>query len=894
MNRFLPITFLLLLAPGLHGQTSPGSLLWKYLTEGFMSDPYKRLDAGRLDSIQQAMNIIRHTDSLSDALAVGYYLLANDFILKRDVQAADTCLEKGIEAAIAPGVKGALYQMDEQLASMLLLDATRSNASGEQAVRYYEKAGERVQALTTYFNMVFTSLQFNLCSRGMQQLRRARSYYTSVEAQLSPGEVKYYEKNLVPYQQFLKARCWVCLGDSLAIWENKTQAQKQYAKGREILETIDKKRLTPWERGIIYLNLATTKHGTEAPVQEVLAALDSAKIAFTIGKYDSLLSHLNGYRAYISVLNGVYADTTQFLNAQGQLLDKKITTLFTMVERSKLMESRALDRLYFLFLQKTKITEFLSEKTGKSAYLRQTYRDYRTIMDIAEIQRLVATEDEALYSISHRYAHVMRKSVKVLYELYEKAQNLASKEQYLEQMWGVVQKSKEYTLRQALRKNNLTAYSPEVRVVAREDSIYLAELRHLYQQYRLASGEKAKVQFKAYNSKKVYYEKWISSLILRGGQYKLHYQERYQDEYTSVKQTKAMLQPDQTLIEYFFLDRHRLLVFVFSNEISHMRHLMLDDSFYVQIQQLEAALINRGQFHLQSKHLYDYLIRPVKDKLQTKRLLICPDRVLTGLPFGVLTDTLSAVIVDYSSYSYLLDQYAIGYDYSALTHYKNINTPDRKYSYDLISFAPYWEAVSEERIATLRNDQQALARDTLNLSKREVEIIGRVRVARHPPFLGQEANLDSFYYYAPLARILHVSSHAIFDEKEPDHSFILFFPNGTQGASLSLKDVHNMKIPSEMVVLSACETLKGSWMEGEGLLSWGKAFSYAGALSVLASRWGAHEKTTTGIIEVFYKKLPDHSKDVALQMAVKVYKNKHPHYWANFTIIGNQSAIQKP
>ena len=101
-----------------------------------------------------------------------------------------------------------------------------------------------------------------------------------------------------------------------------------------------------------------------------------------------------------------------------------------------------------------------------------------------------------------------------------------------------------------------------------------------------------------------------------------------------------------------------------------------------------------------------------------------------------------------------------------------------------------------------------------------------------------------------------------------------------------------MKIPSEMVVLSACETLKGNWKEGEGMFTWGKAFSHSGALSVFASRWNAHEETSIGMVELFYKNLPDQSKDVALQKAKEKYKNKHPHFWANFTVIGNQNAIQ--
>ena len=111
-------------------------------------------------------------------------------------------------------------------------------------------------------------------------------------------------------------------------------------------------------------------------------------------------------------------------------------------------------------------------------------------------------------------------------------------------------------------------------------------------------------------------------------------------------------------------------------------------------------------------------------------------------------------------------------------------------------------------------------------------------------------------------------------------------------------DLKHKNIPTELVVVSACETGYGEIVEGEGSMSLSKGFFHAGAKSAVVSLWPVDDCTTAIIMEYFYKHLSQGlRKDQALRNAkidFRKYADKkqaHPYYWAGFIVIGDCSAI---
>jgi ankyrin repeat protein/CHAT domain-containing protein len=95
-----------------------------------------------------------------------------------------------------------------------------------------------------------------------------------------------------------------------------------------------------------------------------------------------------------------------------------------------------------------------------------------------------------------------------------------------------------------------------------------------------------------------------------------------------------------------------------------------------------------------------------------------------------------------------------------------------------------------------------------------------------------------------------------------------------------------------IVVLSACETGKGSIATGEGIYGLQRGFAMAGAQSVMMSLWKVDDEATQKLMTLFYKNyLKSHDKIKALhdaQIAMKCAGDHatHPYYWGAFVMVG--------
>ena len=114
-------------------------------------------------------------------------------------------------------------------------------------------------------------------------------------------------------------------------------------------------------------------------------------------------------------------------------------------------------------------------------------------------------------------------------------------------------------------------------------------------------------------------------------------------------------------------------------------------------------------------------------------------------------------------------------------------------------------------------------------------------------------------------------------------------PVGTDGF-LRMSEVMGLKINSDVVALTACQTGLGKHVSGEGTMGMGRAFQYAGARAVLMSLWSVSEEASVQLVEAFFKHLKEgKSKLDAMKLArEKVRKDgyDHPFFWAPFILVG--------
>jgi CHAT domain-containing protein/Tfp pilus assembly protein PilF len=145
-------------------------------------------------------------------------------------------------------------------------------------------------------------------------------------------------------------------------------------------------------------------------------------------------------------------------------------------------------------------------------------------------------------------------------------------------------------------------------------------------------------------------------------------------------------------------------------------------------------------------------------------------------------------------------------------------------------------------------------------------------------------------------RILHFATHAFLNNKHPEFSGIVLSLVDKQGKPvngfLQLRDVYNLKLPAELVVLSACQTGLGKEIRGEGLIGLTRGFMYAGAARVMASLWKVDDAATAALMSRFYKRVLGEGlrPAEALRAAqVEMWRQKawnSPYYWAAFTLQG--------
>ena len=145
-------------------------------------------------------------------------------------------------------------------------------------------------------------------------------------------------------------------------------------------------------------------------------------------------------------------------------------------------------------------------------------------------------------------------------------------------------------------------------------------------------------------------------------------------------------------------------------------------------------------------------------------------------------------------------------------------------------------------------------------------------------------------------RYVHFATHGYLDTIRPGLSAIVLSLIDEQGNAqdgfLRTHDIYNLKLPAELVVLSACETGLGKDVKGEGLVGLTRGFMYAGARRVVVSLWNVNDKATADLMANLYRGMLRSNKTPAASLReaqIEMLRQKQwrsPYYWAAFVIQG--------
>jgi len=143
---------------------------------------------------------------------------------------------------------------------------------------------------------------------------------------------------------------------------------------------------------------------------------------------------------------------------------------------------------------------------------------------------------------------------------------------------------------------------------------------------------------------------------------------------------------------------------------------------------------------------------------------------------------------------------------------------------------------------------------------------------------------------------VHFATHGYVDTSRAGLSAIVLSlideKGKPQDGFLRTHDIYNLKLPAELVVLSACETGLGKEVRGEGIEGLTRGFMYAGARRVVVSLWNVNDKATASLMQRLYlgmlrgKKTPAAALRAAQIEMLRSKQWQSPYYWAAFVMQG--------
>lgn len=397
-----------------------------------------------------------------------------------------------------------------------------------------------------------------------------------------------------------------------------------------------------------------------------------------------------------------------------------------------------------------------------------------------------------------------------------------------------------------------------------------------------------------------------------------YYRAKYDLRTVSVADVQRSIHPGQTLLEYFVGDSS-IFIFLIQPDFFDVKKVAIDASFQQRVLDMTqngiygyyASPKSKRSVRLKEKttrayataaaELYQLLIEPFKSKLTTE-LIIIPDGRLGYIPFEALLTSQPTAPLDFSTYDFLLKRYQISYDYSA-TLFREMSDKQHRQppANEVLAMAPFSPDENQyiSHIDTTDYSPDFALRDTLAaLPGSGEELNAIMKYFKGLPLLGNTATIDTFLRLASRYRILHLSTHAEADDRAGDYAYLAFSmpDNNGEFAKLYARDLYNLSLNADMVVLSACETGVGKLQRGEGIVSLARAFAFAGAKSIFTTLWKVSDEKTKDLVGAFYKYLrKEKAKDEALRLAKLEYLKKnektpeflHPFFWAGMIGIGD-------
>ena len=506
-------------------------------------------------------------------------------------------------------------------------------------------------------------------------------------------------------------------------------------------------------------------------------------------------------------------------------------------------------------------------------------------------------------------------AIDVSFDLYQMTGDLT----YAETAFQFSEQSKSNRLLESLRRNLLIQNTGlpdsiviQLRSVKEQTSFLTSELRKLSRKKNIKPEDSLKAI--EYNELLLISQENNRRLMAHlETNYANYYDMNYGKQFMALVDVQKRLKPGEGLVAYFqgsnnlasititqdtvILERGEP---VSAKEVLSFRNSLIADSSHLQTDDSYQLFVREGY------RLYDRLLKkPIQiasNETKIRKLYIIPDKSLNFLPFEqLLTADADTTGPDYGVLPYLIKTCQVSYGVSSSVLFETeSNDLSGDHTGKLLAMAPTYSGIlgNPEKLKELSQFRDGFS--DLRYNQQEVKAIR----ANLPGSMltGEYATEKLFYQQLKDYDVFHFAMHGLVDLDEPQYSRLVFAADQKDTVNdnfLHNFEIYNMNIPAQMVVLSACNTGVGKLIDGEGVMSMSRAFTYAGIQSVVMTQWPAEDQSSSEIMQSFYRYLADgKAKDEALRLAKLDYLDnahplkKNPYYWNNFIISGQVQPLQ--
>ena len=370
---------------------------------------------------------------------------------------------------------------------------------------------------------------------------------------------------------------------------------------------------------------------------------------------------------------------------------------------------------------------------------------------------------------------------------------------------------------------------------------------------------------------------------------------------------QSRIPDDRTAVLEYLLGESKSILFCIKKDSFDLIELPpareIDDALTGFFSYLEDPSIPVGKGLPAAQRLCRILLTPALSSLPARvdRLVIVPDGVLFRLPF----EALALPAPDATAPVYVNDRFAVSYAPSASSLDPSGTGQDVRYDKDALAFgvskyprrarlAGGSTPLSPSAILDDIYGRRGFAIESIPNVKDEIaDLERRLPPGRIDAYQGQKATeralkgLDLGAY-----RLIHLACHAFSDDDHPLRSALLLFPEADdrEDGYLQVSEMYDLRTNADLVVLSACQTGRGTIVMNEGNLGLPRVFFYMGASSVLSTLWPVNDKAGAVFMRHFYDGyFRGEGKAEALRAAKRAMgrtRFAHPCFWASYVLTG--------